>query len=53
MSGMGSQAERRLLGNEPAIAAIRRLSKAVSVADSEPVVRVRDNECLLLTEAAD
>jgi hypothetical protein len=52
MTAKGSLAEFRLLGNEPAISAIRALSWAEAPADPGPVVRVRQIERRVPPKAA-
>lgn len=52
MSTLGSIPEWRLLGNEPAIAAIRGPSLAVSAADPDSVIPVNQQQRLFPTKAA-
>lgn len=52
MSATGSLAEWRELANEPAIAAVRSLSRAVSAAGSNYAGPMQYRECLLFLEAA-
>ncbi len=53
MTEMGLFPGRRLWGNEPATAAIRGSSWAVSAADPKPVLYEICYECQLLAKAAD